>query len=160
MSGLASTKSRAAEIAVRVEEGLRRLEAAARMDAGRLARSYAPGKWTARQVLIHLAQAELMIQPRVRLALTATDYVVQPFEQDDLVALEPSVDARTALATYRALRQFALPLFESLTPGQLAVTCRHPHMGALDVKWFLVMLAGHELRHLAQLEAMGSQAAG
>ena len=56
-----------------------------------------------------------MIQPRVRLALTASDYVVQPFEQDDLVALEPSVDAHTALSTYRTLRQFALPLFESLT---------------------------------------------
>ena len=81
---------------------------------------------------------------------------MQPFEQDDLVALEPSVDAQTALATYRALRRFALPLFESLTPAQLAVTCRHPHMGALDVQWFLVMLGGHELRHLAQLEAMGT----
>jgi hypothetical protein len=117
-------------------------------------RSYAPGKWTARQVLIHLAQAELMVQPRVRLALTASDYVVQPFEQDDLVALEPSVDAHTALSTYRTLRQFALPLFESLTPSQLATTCRHPQMGTLDVRWFLVMLAGHELRHLRQLQAI------
>jgi len=117
-------------------------------------RPYAPGKWTARQVLIHLTQAELMVQPRVRLALTAADYVVQPFEQDDLVAHEPSVDARTALATYRTLRQFALPLFESLTPAQLATTCRHPQMGTLDVRWFLVMLAGHELRHLRQLESI------
>jgi hypothetical protein len=117
-------------------------------------RSYAPGKWTARQVLIHLTQAELMVQPRVRLALTASDYVVQPFEQDDLVALEPSVDAHTALSAYRTLRQFALPLFESLTPSQLATTCRHPQMGTLDVRWFLVMLAGHELRHLRQLQGM------
>jgi hypothetical protein len=115
-------------------------------------RSYAPGRWTARQVLIHLAQAELMIQPRVRLALTAADYVVQPFEQDDLVTLETQVDAREALAAYRALRRFGLPLFESLTPAQLAITCRHPQMGTLDVRWFLVMLAGHELRHLRQLE--------
>ena len=115
-------------------------------------RRYAPGKWTARQVLIHLTQAELMIQPRVRLALTAADYVVQPFEQYDLVALEPSVDAQTALSAYRTLRQFGLPLFESLTPSQLATTCRHPQMGTLDVRWFLVMLAGHELRHLAQLQ--------
>ena len=117
-------------------------------------RPYAPGKWTARQVLIHLAQAELMIQPRVRLALTANEYVVQPFEQDDLVALEPSVDARTALSAYRTLRQFGLPLFESLTASQLATTCRHPQMGTLDVRWFLVMLAGHELRHLRQLEGL------
>ena len=42
-------------------------------------RPYAPGKWTARQVRINQTQAELMIQPRVRLALTAADYVVQPF---------------------------------------------------------------------------------
>jgi len=120
----------------------------------RFERPYAPGKWTARQVLIHLAQAELMIQPRVRLALTSSDYVVQPFEQDDLLALEPSVDAHTALSAYRALRQFGLPLFESLTPAQLATTCRHPQMGPLDVRWFLVMLAGHELRHLRQLERL------
>ncbi len=119
-------------------------------------RPYAPGKWTARQVLIHLAQAELMIQPRVRLALTLTDYVVQPFEQDDLIALEPSVDARAALTTYRMLRAFARPLFDSLTPAQLATTCRHPQMGTLDVRWFLVMLAGHELRHLRQLERIGA----
>jgi hypothetical protein len=117
-------------------------------------RPYAPGKWTARQVLIHLAQAELMIQPRVRLALTSSEYVVQPFEQDDLVALEPSIDAHAALSAYRSLRQFGLPLFESLTPAQLATTCRHPQMGTLDVRWFLVMLSGHELRHLRQLERL------
>ena len=117
-------------------------------------RPYAPGKWTARQVLIHLAQAELMIQPRVRLALTSAEYAVQPFEQDDLLALEPSVDAATALSTYGTLRQFGLLLFESLTPSQLATTCHHPQMGTLDVRWILVMLAGHELRHLRQLQGI------
>jgi hypothetical protein len=118
-------------------------------------RPYAPGKWTARQVLIHLAQAELMVQPRVRLALTSPNYVVQPFEQDDVLALEQSADARAALEMYLALRRFALPLVRSLTPEQLAVTCAHPQMGTLNVRWFLVMLAGHELRHLRQLQAIG-----
>jgi hypothetical protein len=119
-------------------------------------RSYAPGKWTARQVLIHLAQAELMVQPRVRLALTAPNYVVQPFEQDDVLALEQGTDARAALEMYLALRRFGLPLFRSLTPEQLAVTCTHPQMGLLNVRWFLVMLAGHELRHLRQLESISA----
>jgi hypothetical protein len=119
---------------------------------------YAPGKWTARQVLVHLAQAELMIQPRVRLALTAPDYTVQPFEQDDVLALESTVDPRAALDAYRSLRAFALPLFEALTPAQLATRCRHPQMGTLDVRWFLVMLAGHELRHLEQLRRLTDQA--
>jgi hypothetical protein len=117
-------------------------------------RPYAPGKWTARQVLTHLAQAELMVQPRVRLALTSADYVVQPFEQDDVLALEGAVDAGTALEMYLGLRRFGLPLFRSLTAEQLAVTCTHPQMGTLNVRWFLVMLAGHELRHLRQLESI------
>ena len=117
-------------------------------------RPYAPGKWTARQVLVHLAQAELMVQPRVRLALTSADYIVQPFEQDDVLALERDVDAKTALEMYTSLRRFALPFFRSLTPQQLAVRCTHPQLGTLDVRWFLVMLAGHELRHLRQLEQL------
>ena len=75
------------------------------------ARPYAPGKWTARQVLIHLAQAELMIQPRIRLALTSPDYIVQPFEQDDVLALEGDADPTAALAMYLSLRRFALPFF-------------------------------------------------
>lgn len=117
-------------------------------------RSYAPGKWTARQILIHVAQAELMVQPRVRLALTSSNYVVQPFEQDEVLALEGAVDAETALEMYLGLRRFALPLFSSLTAEQLAVTCTHPQMGTLNVRWFLVMLAGHELRHLRQLASI------
>jgi hypothetical protein len=117
-------------------------------------RSYAPGKWTARQVLVHLAQAELMVQPRIRLALTSANYVVQPFEQDAVLALEGGVDAETALGMYLGLRRFGLPLFRSLTDDQLAVTCTHPQMGTLNVRWFLVMLAGHELRHLRQLESI------
>ena len=61
-------------------------------------RPYAPGKWTARQVLVHLAQAELMVQPRLRLALTSNGYVVQPFEQDDVLAPD-SIPARPSEIT-------------------------------------------------------------
>jgi len=117
-------------------------------------RTYAPGKWSARLVMIHLAQVELIIQTRIRLALTILDYVVQPFEQDDTLAIETGADARSALSAYIALRQFGLPLLTGLTPAQMATTCRHPQMGAIDVRWMVVMLAGHELRHLAQLRSI------
>ena len=121
---------------------------------GDFERTYAPGKWSARLVLIHLAQVEFIIQTRIRLALTIPDYVVQPFEQDDTLAIETGADARSALAAYVALRQFGFPLLSGLTPAQLAITCRHPQMGMLNVGWMVVMLAGHELRHLAQLHAI------
>lgn len=117
-------------------------------------RTYAPGKWSARLVLIHLAQVECIIQTRIRLALTIPDYVVQPFEQDDTLAIESGAEARSALAAFVAMRQFGLPLLAALTPMQLATACRHPQLGAIDVGWMVVMLAGHELRHLAQLRSI------
>lgn len=36
----------------------------------RFERSYAPGKWSARQVLVHLVQTELALGTRIRFALT------------------------------------------------------------------------------------------
>src|SRR5205814_7521086 len=68
-------------------------------------RSYAPGKWTARQVIVHLAQTELALTARVRFAASQDGYVAQPFSQDDWLPLDEQADARTALGAYTALRK-------------------------------------------------------
>ena len=47
-------------------------------------RSYAPGKWSARQILTHLAQSEIALSYRVRMALTTPGYAAQAFDQDRL----------------------------------------------------------------------------
>ena len=44
-------------------------------------RSYAPGKWTARQILTHLAQSEIALGYRARMALTTPGYAAQSFDQ-------------------------------------------------------------------------------
>jgi len=49
-------------------------------------RSYAPGKWSARQLLIHLAQTELALGTRARMALTTPNYSAQSFDQDQWIA--------------------------------------------------------------------------
>jgi uncharacterized damage-inducible protein DinB len=117
-----------------------------------LTRSYAPGKWTAGQILAHLAQVELMFQSRLRLALTATDYVAQPFDQDAFMRSDPETDGEAAFRAYVALRRFARPLIEGLTPEDLAMTFRHPDFGELTVEWLLEWAAGHERHHLSQLQ--------
>ncbi len=129
-----------------------------RLGADRMERRYAPGKWTVRQVLVHLAQVELMLQTRIRLAITVPDFVVQPFEQDVLLALESStaVGASDALEAYLSLRRLSLPLLRSLTGDQLSRPVRHPQLGAIDVRWMLAMLAGHDLRHFRQLDGMAA----
>ncbi len=58
----------------------------------RFERSYAPGKWSARKVLVHLAQTELALSTRARFALSQQPYTAQAFSQDEWMPLD---DGRT-----------------------------------------------------------------
>jgi hypothetical protein len=122
-------------------------------------RSYAPGKWTGRQILIHLAQTELALGNRARMALTSPNYAAQKFDQDQWVEREGSLDARTAVDALIALMTMNRRLFESLSDADRAIGLTHPEYGALTVDWIVCLLAGHQLHHLAQLEQI-SQGAG
>jgi hypothetical protein len=121
-----------------------------------LARSYAPGKWTAHQLLVHLAQTELAFGVRARMALTTDDYVVQPFDQDRWLASEPHGEPAAALAAYEGMRALNLALFRNLSPADLGRGFRHPERGPLEVRDVVMMLAGHELHHLKHFEAIAA----
>lgn len=117
-------------------------------------RSYAPGKWTARQMLAHLAHTEIVFSNRLRFGLAVEGYLVQPFDQDAWMAAEPHVDGYAALAVYLALRHMNLALCRSLTPEQRTRTFSHPEYGPIDLTWVMTGVAGHELHHLMQFETM------
>lgn len=121
-----------------------------------LARSYAPGKWTARQLIVHLAQTELAFGVRARMALTTDDYVVQPFDQDRWLASEPPVEPEAALAAYEGMRALNLAFFRSLSSADLGRAFRHPERGPLVVRDLMLLLAGHELHHLKHLETIAA----
>lgn len=122
-------------------------------------RSYAPGKWTARQLMTHLVHVEMVFSERVRFALTKPDFVVVPFDQDDWVKVEDTIDAASALAAYAGLRRMNLAFFRSLTPAQRAHRFQHPERGEIDVNWIITALAGHDRHHLPQFEAIATGAA-
>lgn len=122
-----------------------------------LERSHAPGKWTVRQLLVHLAQTELALPVRARMALTQKGYVAQPFDQDDWLAAEPRVDAGTALDAYVAVRQMNLQFFSALSPADRSTAFHHPEYGEITVDWLMRQIAGHELHHLQQFEAVARQ---
>ena len=115
-------------------------------------RSYAPGKWSARKLLVHLAQTELALGTRVRFALTQDGYQAQAFNQDDWMPFDGHMDARTALDAYLALRKMNLAMWRSLSADQRRRSFTHPEYGALNVEWVAAQMAGHDLHHLAQLE--------
>ncbi len=140
-----------ADVPVRIEE------MAAAWTPDRYERSYAPGKWTARQILLHLAETEAMMSVRIRMALAEDEVTFQPYDQDSWLRREPAgATGALALAAFLSMRALELPLFRSLTPADRARPCRHPERGPMTVDTVLRTLAGHDLNHLAQLEQIDS----
>jgi hypothetical protein len=117
-------------------------------------KSYAPGKWSARQILVHLAQTELALTTRARFALAQPGYTAQAFSQDDWMPIDDGADARTALAAYSSLRGLNLAMWKRLTKEQLDRAFSHPEYGELTVGWIMAQLAGHDIHHLKQLQAI------
>lgn len=122
-------------------------------------RTYAPGKWTARQILTHLAQTEIALGNRARMALATPGYAAQAFDQDRWMARESLLGAREAMDAFVATSAMNRALFASLTPADRAAPFTHPEYGALSVEWLIQQMAGHLLHHLRQLEQIAGERA-
>jgi uncharacterized damage-inducible protein DinB len=130
---------------------------AAAWSADDFERSYAAGKWSARQILTHLAQSELALGTRARMALSTPDYSAQSFDQDQWMARESALDGRTALDAFVAIAAMNAALFASLSASDRAATLSHPEYGSLTVDWILHQMAGHQIHHFKQLEAIATR---
>jgi hypothetical protein len=138
-----------------LEANAARVEAVARTlgEAG-LSRSYGPGKWTGRQVLAHLADAEMATGFRVRQILSEDNHRVQGWDESSWARRYADVDAEAALASYRALRRWNLALFRGLSGADLDREAVHPERGPETLRSYIRLLAGHDLNHLGQLERL------
>jgi hypothetical protein len=115
-------------------------------------RSYAPGKWAARQILTHLAQTEIALGYRARMALMTPGYMAQSFDQDVWMAREPATSGHDALDAFLGMAAMNIALFASLSDGDRASALSHPEYGSLTVDWIIHQMAGHQIHHCRQLE--------
>lgn len=138
-----------------LEENSARVEAVARKlgEAG-LSRSYGPGKWTGRQILAHLADAEVATGFRVRQILSEDDHRIQGWDEGSWARRYVDVDVESALGSYRALRRWNLALVRSLSKADLERRAVHPERGEETLGEIVRLLAGHDLNHLGQLERL------
>src|ERR1700722_15357583 len=79
-----------------------------------LNRSPAPGKWSVRDILCHLADCEVVFAFRLRQALAEDHHVIQPFDQDRWAATYAHYEAHAALAVFSAVRLWNLALISGL----------------------------------------------
>jgi uncharacterized damage-inducible protein DinB len=128
------------------------------LGADRLERSTAPGKWRAREILCHLADCEVAFAFRLRQALAEPRHVIQPFDQEAWAKPYAAFGAQAALDTFAALRSWNLALLDA-TPGEAwSKVVNHPERGEMTFETIVETMAGHDLNHIAQLEAIASQA--
>ena len=121
-------------------------------------RSYAPGKWTGGQILLHMAHIEMAFGMRVRMALTTPSYTLQPFDQDRWMEHEGVADGRAVADAYLSLSRLNTAMFANLSPGDLATPMTHPEYGGVTVGWVIETLAGHQASHLQHFEEIAREA--
>ena len=116
-----------------------------------------PGKWSARKLLCHLADTEIVFAYRIRQALAEDHHVIQPFDQDRWARQYETAeagDAAAALATFAAVRAWNIALLNTVAEDIGEKRLTHPERGEMAFSTIVETMAGHDLNHRAQLEAI------
>jgi hypothetical protein len=127
-----------------------------RIGPGKSGAAPAPGKWSAAEIVCHLADCEIAFGFRLRQTLAEDNHLVQPFDQQRWALAYPGVEAGQALDAFTGLRSWNLGLISKALPGSAEKPVTHPERGAMTFRTLVETMAGHDLNHLAQLERLAS----
>lgn len=121
-----------------------------------LTRRPAPDKWSIAEITAHLADAEVAIAWRIRQVLASNAIPIQAYDQDLWATTfdYSHRDPRQSLAAYRALREANLTLLKSVPRKQWENYGVHQERGQESVSHIVRMVAGHDINHLRQIEAI------
>jgi uncharacterized damage-inducible protein DinB len=114
--------------------------------------SHEEGKWTAREILAHMADVELLMGYRLRQAISESESVIQVIDQDTWAKRYKKLEPSHSVETFRALRSWNLALFSTFGLEDWNKETTHPERGKETVDLMVSFLAGHDLNHLRQLE--------
>lgn len=130
---------------------------AGRIGASQIQTPPAPGKWSARDILCHLADCEVVFAFRLRQALSENHHSIQPFDQEQWARVYHTQSADAALAAFEAIRNWNIELLRSVTPDQLAKKVVHPERGEMTFATIVETMGGHDLNHIKQLQAIAGR---
>lgn len=131
-----------------------RLAAAVRgLTAAQVAFRPAPGKWSIKEIVRHLADVELAYGFRYRMMLAQDTPPLQPFDQDLWATnlLYQRADLPSALATFHAVRAENVALARRVGREAWAHQGQHPVYGTVRVQQMLDHIVHHDANHLGQI---------
>jgi len=146
------------EVIAATPETLRTLVKA--IGGARVDQPRAPGKWSAREIVCHLADCEAVFAFRLRQTLAEDRHVMQPFNQEVWAKCYASYSVEAALETFTALRRWNLALVRSLSAADRAKPVTHPERGDMKLETILETMGGHDRNHLQQVEEIAQKSSG
>ena len=151
-----TTKERARLIkqyAAGYDEVLRALEG---FPAGKLTARPFRGKWTAAEIVHHLADSEMTAAIRLRRLLVEERPVIQGYDQDAFAARlrYNGRDIAPALEAFRGARATTVQVLEAMTAGDWARQAWHTDGGAYGPERWLAIYAVHAHNHAKQIERL------
>ena len=120
-----------------------------------------PGKWSARDIVHHLADSETFSAHRLRKLLAEPHPVIHGYDQEVYARLlrYNERDLAPALQAFRAARETTLQLLENMSEQDWEREGWHTESGRYTAETWLAIYAAHAHGHAAQIrrlrEALG-----
>jgi uncharacterized damage-inducible protein DinB len=123
-------------------------------DDAQLTRAPAPGKWSIRDILCHLADCEITFAFRLRQTIAESHHVIQPFDQEAWATGYGKLDAHDALDAFTAFRRWNMLFIRAAGTAAESKPLQHPERGEMTFRTIVETMAGHDINHLRQIESL------
>lgn len=123
-----------------------------------LSRRYRDGSWTVRQLVHHIADSQLNMYQRLKLALTDGNPTVPAFDQDKWAILpDTELPVKSSIKMLEGINERIVSLGNSLTEEQFDLVFTLQKSDEITVATKVAKLSWHEEHHLAHIKIALSQ---
>jgi hypothetical protein len=131
------------------DEVVRALEGASQAE---LDNRPAPAKWSAREIVHHLADSEMTSAIRLRRLIAEDVPLIQGYDQEEFARrLYYDRPIEASLRAFRAARESTAEILDRMTEAQWAREGTHSESGQYSVERWLEIYADHAHNHAGQI---------
>jgi hypothetical protein len=112
----------------------------------------APGKWSAREIVHHLADSEMTSAVRLRLLVAEENAAIRAYDEKTFATrLHYDRPIASSLLAFQAARSATGDLLDRMTDADFAKKGTHPEHGSYGVDRWLEIYAEHAHKHADQI---------
>ena len=112
----------------------------------------APGKWSVREIVHHLADSEMTAGVRLRLLIAEDRPVIRGYDQDEFARrLYYDRPYEPSLELFKLVRLSTAAILDRLTPAEWAREGTHNEAGPFGVEQWLRVYSAHAHKHARQI---------